>query len=483
MALACPSDAAHLQVMEGTRIPRRAGLSRRSVLSRVREAGTVQWRALQRIGRISFVGVVASAALAVFLGVMIPRAARDQILGAELDSVVALVGVLEAQETLPPMGENLSEADYDRFDSLVRGGLLSGENLRVKLWNLEGEIIYSDNRTLPGRVFTPTENLQAAMVGSPSAEVSDLSAEENDFDRDLGPRLLEFYVPVDDASGNIVGVFEIYQDYGPLESRLATIQRIVWASVVGGLSILFVFLWFLFMGTASAITREKHVAEERAEALKEVTDSRGRLLRRMVWIQEEERRHLVGDLHDGLGQALTRILFGLRGCRVRLGEPQVAAELAHLEEIVDGQTRDLRRYMAHIKPALLSDKGLAAALEAFAQDQELEAGLPIEVRVDGVPQLDDAVAVTLFRAAQETVINARKHAEASRISILLTGQDRWVELLVADDGCGSSDLQKGVGLSYMRDRVASLGGTVDITSRTGSGTTVRVRVPEGSDHG
>lgn len=444
----------------------------------------MQWRALPRIGRISLAGVVASAVLAVALGIIIPKAARDRILGAELDSMTSLVGVLEAQGTLPPMEEALAGADYKRFDGVVRGGLLGGGNLRVKLWNLEGEIVYSDYDILVGRRFPLTDDLEAALAGSASAEVNDLSAEENRFDRDLGSRLIEFYVPVHAASGEVVGVFEIYQDYGPLESRLASIQRIVWTSVAGGLSILFVFLWFLFMGTASAIVKEKRAAEARAEALKEVTDSRGRLLRRMVRIQEDERRHLVGDLHDGLGQALTRILYGLRGCRVRLEEgSQVASELTHLEELVDEQARDLRRYMAHIKPALLADRGLAAALEAFAQDQELEAGLPIEVTVDEVTQLEDAVAVTLFRAAQETVINARKHAEASHISISLTGRHHWVELVVEDDGRGSGELQEGVGLSYMRDRVASLGGTVVITSGQGSGTMVSVRVPEGSDHG
>jgi len=98
---------------------------------------------------------------------------------------------------------------------------------------LEGEIVYSDYDILVGRRFPPTDDLEAALAGSASAEVNDLSAEENRFDRDLGSRLIEFYVPVHAASGEVVGVFEIYQDYGPLESRLASIQRIVWTSVAG----------------------------------------------------------------------------------------------------------------------------------------------------------------------------------------------------------------------------------------------------------
>lgn len=455
---------------------------RDSILARLRVLGVVQWSALPRIGRISLAGVLASGVLAIALGVTIPRAAQDRILGAELDSVAALVGVLEAQKTIPSMDRALTGTSYRRFDNIVQGGLLGGQNLRVKLWNMEGRIIYSDMDSLVGRRFPLTDDLEAALAGLPSAEVSDLSAKENSFDRGLGIKLLEFYVPVHGSSGEVVGAFEIYQDYRPLEGRLASIKRVVWVSVAGGLALLFVFLWFLFMGTAAAIAKEKHAAEERAAALKEVTDSRGRLLRRMVRVQEEERRHLVGDLHDGLGQALTRVLYGLRGCKLRLGnESQIAEELGHLESLVDEQARDLRRYMARIKPALLADKGLGPALEAFAQDQELEAGFPIEVDVSGVAHLEDGAEVTLFRAAQESVMNARKHANASRITISLAQEGHWLDLVVADDGRGASLFREGMGLSYMRDRVASLGGTVDIESRAGSGTTVRVRVPEG-DH-
>ena len=69
-------------------------------------------------------------------GIIIPKAARDRILGAELDSMTSLVGFLEAQGTLPPMEEALAGGDYKRFDGVVRGGLLGGGNLRVKLWNL-----------------------------------------------------------------------------------------------------------------------------------------------------------------------------------------------------------------------------------------------------------------------------------------------------------------------------------------------------------
>ena len=133
--------------------------------------------------------------------------------------------------------------------------------------------------------------------------------------------------------------------------------------------------------------------------------------------------------------------------------------------------------MARIRPAVLEDFGLPAALEALAREHEAEWPVPIEIRIDALPELDPAVGVTLFRAAQEAVMNARKHAAPGRVTLRLSRQDGHVVLAVQDDGTGVKDLREGTGLSYLRDRVASLGGTVEVRSAQGKGTTVTVTVP------
>ncbi len=594
--------------------------------ARLRETSRVHWQALSRVGRVSVAGVAASAVLAVALGLFIPRVAEHHAIEARLDAVRSLVRILEDEGLIPPVGDHLTGPAYRAFDAVVRGGLLGGLNLRVKLWNPAGEIVYSDEPRLVGRRFPVGGGLAAAFAGRATAEPTDLTKAENRYERALAGQLLEIYVPVR-RDGEVVGAFEVYQDLGHLTTHLAAVRTAVWTAVGSGLSVLLVFLVSLFAATARTMAREHQAASDRAEDLalllatsrtlagqptleragpeavralvsrldlrcaalvlqgesrfvtadegsaavcplglaaarqacrreQEVTltgrgegalghgdpdsscsvvavpfrsgaevpgalvacrdaaralsprertllagvagqlgvaaeverlfrdlrdlgQTRARLLRRLVDAQEDERRRLVGDLHDGLGQTLTRILYGLRGSRARLrpDQAEVAAELERLESLTDEQARHLRRYMAAIRPAVLEDFGLVRALQAFGRDQEAESGIEIDVHAAPLPEPDPAVGVALFRAAQEAVMNVRKHAGARHVRIRVEARDGAVVLQVEDDGRGAADIQEGIGLTSMRDRVASLGGRVDIWSRPGAGTRVTVQVP------
>lgn len=561
-----------------------------SLTRRIRDAGRLPWRAMSRAGRASAAGVAASAILAIALGVLIPRIAEHHTIRSRLDAMRTLVRVLEGQTLIPPVFDPLTGPAYEAFDRTVRGGLLGGENLRVKLWNREGEIVYSDDRSLVGRRFTPGAALHSAFLGSASVEVSDLSDPENVRERALADQLLEYYVPLH-RGDQIVGVFEVYQDLGPLAAHMAAIRAAVWVAVGVGLTVLLAFLGFLFAATAHTLAREHQDALDRAEdlalllttaeilaseistertipavlrhlrdrlglqnarvrlegaepevseaetetqacsedavpirvsherigdlvacrqpavpltsreevllsgvaaqigaahesarlfrELRSVTEAKDHVLRRLVDAQERERRHLVGDLHDGLGQTLFRILYGLRGSRSRLRPDQfeLREEIGRLEALVDDQSRSLRRYMATITPAVLEDFGLARALQAFVAEQRAEAGIGLVLEVQQIPDLPPATGITLFRAAQEAVMNARKHAAAEHVRISLSNHDGWVVLEVEDDGRGATTIEEGVGLTYMHDRAASLGGRVDLESRPGHGTRLIVRVP------
>ncbi len=233
----------------------------------------------------------------------------------------------------------------------------------------------------------------------------------------------------------------------------------------------------LVSGVASQLGAAAESAK-RFTGLREVTAQREQLLRRLVSAQEEERRHLVGDLHDGLGQGLTRVLFGLRGARARLPDvdSDVAGELAHLESLVESQSRGLRKYMAAIRPEMLEDFGLTAAVGTLLRDLELETGLRIHSELDRVGEVESAAGLTLFRAAQEAVVNVR-HADAQNLWVRLIQDNGEVVLEVRDDGKGMAEVRRGIGLTYMEDRVTSLGGSAEIATTPGEGTTVTIRVP------
>jgi signal transduction histidine kinase len=237
------------------------------------------------------------------------------------------------------------------------------------------------------------------------------------------------------------------------------------------------------LGLLRTVAAQIGVAVENTQLfaqLCEAHDLRGSLLQRLVHAQEDERRHLVGELHDGLGQNLTRVLYGLRGTRARLDDagPDILAELRRLESIVEHQSQGLRRYLGYIAPASLERFGLAGALQSMADEQRIEAALTVHVSVDCAPTLSRDAAITLYRAAQEAVLNVRKHAGTDEVWISLEERDGRVRLVVEDQGRGTGRLDEGVGLTYMRERIESLRGSLAVSSAPGCGTRLVLSLPE-----
>jgi signal transduction histidine kinase len=226
------------------------------------------------------------------------------------------------------------------------------------------------------------------------------------------------------------------------------------------------------------------LAETFASRAAVAVDLSGRIardaLRRVVEAQEVERRRLARELHDETGQALTSILLGLKGLEERL-EGEEALEAAHeLRELVVSTLQDVRRLAVELRPTALDDFGLVAALERLAEsfgkqtgiDVDFEAALPDE-------RLPEELETALYRIVQECLTNVVKHAQATRVSVLLTSRDGIAKAVVEDDGrgFGSETLRDGgFGLIGMRERLALLGGRLEIESNE-TGTTIAAEVP------
>ncbi|QKW37989.1 sensor histidine kinase [Actinomadura sp. NAK00032] len=218
--------------------------------------------------------------------------------------------------------------------------------------------------------------------------------------------------------------------------------------------------------------------------LRRLTADLQRSRERILASREEERRRLRHDLHDGLGPTLASLAMSLDAARITLAcEPERADPL--LADVRDrlasavGEIRDL----AHgLRPPALDDLGLVAAIESFA-DGCCER---VDVRFDGEPAgLPAAVEVAAYRIAQEALTNVRLHAPASCASVRLK-RDADLRLVVADSGPGLPDAARGGGprpargLAAMREWAAEVGGSCEITSRSGGGTLVAVRLPLGA---
>lgn len=231
------------------------------------------------------------------------------------------------------------------------------------------------------------------------------------------------------------------------------------------------------------LVRQAAAAARASQLAEEVQQARQRL----VSAREEERRRIRRDLHDGLGPALSGMVFGLEAARLQLGtDPEAAAErLEVIAEQAQSVVGDVRRLVHDLRPPALDDRGLLGALRQQADGLGLE--LEVTDRSSGAApdageRLPAAVEVAAYRIASEALTNVARHAGTVRVALRLDRSGHELVLEVRDDGRGiAADRVPGVGLLAQRERAAELGGEVTVESTPGGGTTVRARLPLAGD--
>jgi two-component system NarL family sensor kinase len=230
----------------------------------------------------------------------------------------------------------------------------------------------------------------------------------------------------------------------------------------------------LVVGGAGVVLNisELRVAEARFKAL----------ARRGVESQEVERARLSRGLHEGIGQWLVSIRLQIEAGIIRLAgnaEQQQAAR-AGFERTV-GQLGDVlgevRRIAHDLRPAILDDLGLAAALGQLAREFTEHGAAPVHFAADGdaAAGLPDVVTTVLYRIAREALTNSGQHAGARRIDLTLARSKGRVVVTIADDGRGFAPPQRGIELRNMRERIQAIGGSLRIDS-SGAGTSVQANV-------
>lgn len=233
---------------------------------------------------------------------------------------------------------------------------------------------------------------------------------------------------------------------------------------------------------------ERRRTEELAAQLR-VESERVATRRLLVAAEEEERGRLSRELHDQLGQHLTALMLGLVEARrlADVGE-SVQPRLTQLEELAQAMTRDARHLALELRPPELDDVGLESAVATYVERWGARYGVTVEVAVSASPgavPVPPDVATALYRIVQEALTNVARHAQARLVSVLLDRADGEVRLVVEDDGTGF-DAQRTMararhegrlGLAGMHERATLVGGSVEVESAAGQGTTVFVRVP------
>ena len=217
-----------------------------------------------------------------------------------------------------------------------------------------------------------------------------------------------------------------------------------------------------------AIENARLQAELRAQ-LDEVRASR----KRIVAAGDSERRRIERNLHDGAQQHLVAIALKLRAAQRRQGDPAVGELLAETVAELQEAVEDLRELARGVHPAILTEEGLAAALESLAS----RSALPLTLVAAPEDRFDPEVEATAYFLVCEAVANVAKHAQASEARVSASRSHGLLVVEVADDGIGGAQPAEGSGLRGLTDRVEALGGQLRIESPSGGGTTVTAEIP------
>jgi len=231
-------------------------------------------------------------------------------------------------------------------------------------------------------------------------------------------------------------------------------------------------------GVATDITDQKNSEA----ALRAAADNLQALTRRLVEAEEAERRRIARELHDRVGQNLSALNINLDLALDAAGASPLRQRIEDSVSLVDATLQSIESVMAELRPPLLDEYGLGAALGWYAEEFSRRTGIAVALRdgKDAAADLRREAAVALFRIAQEALNNVAKHAGARQVRIELAREAEEIVIRVADDGAGfdtaAAARGKRWGMKTMRERAEAAGGRLEVDSAPGEGTIVRASV-------
>ena len=353
-------------------------------------------------------------------------------------------------------------------DDVVREDIIKGPLVRVKIWDENGTIVYSDETRLIGRQYTLDPDELAVLAGGEAVgALTDLSEPENEYE-EQAIELLEVYAAAETTSGAPL-LFEAYFQY----EGVAAAGRGLWLRFAPFSLGALVLLELLQVPLALSLARR----------LRQTQYQREHLLRRAIEATDRERRRIASDLHDGVVQDLAGVAFSLAAiARDDGNNPATSDAVRESAEQVRDAVRSLRSLLVEIYPPNLYEEGLEAALSdllATVGARGITTSLVIDAPLHGMP-LD--MSQLVYRVAQEGLRNVVTHSDATEVTVALTSSADATALEVADNGRGleggvPTEREGHLGLKALAGLAGNMGAALAIASTQGKGTTLRLEVP------
>lgn len=387
--------------------------------------------------------------------------------------------------------DELSEPAQQAMIEVFSSPALIERIVSYKIWKKGGLIVHASDPSLRGQRFEPSDDLRAAWQGKVSASFEDLNDLEDATEASLGVPLLEVYSPIHEVfSGEIIAVAEFYERAEALQIELSDARRTTWL-VVGSA---FVASGLLLIGIVrtGGRTIEMQRAELRAQlaASEKLASQNNNLRRRAITANlrataqmEQTVRRVGSDLHDGPAQHLSLAALRLDAA---FDSGNVKGARQEVRTSIDKALEEIRAISRGLALPELEELDMAGLVRRAVTERETQSGHKVELRFEGAEPrlLNYTEKLCIYRFLQEGLSNAFRHGNVETAEVTITGSAEGVCIEIKDNGAGFDldaptrlEERGGQGLIGLQDRAESIGGSMNIESYVGGGTTLTLKIP------
>ena len=396
---------------------------------------------------------------------------------------------LNLQSTLQPWKNQLDTSQLvppevaSALDSIFMNNTREAKPPVIKIWARDGTIIYSTRSEIRGQKLEIPESLTLAFSGQLAAEFDDLTSDENLLERTLFTHFLEIYVPIAlTEGGKVIAVAEMYQAADELayDIKLSKMQS---AFVLALISIIMVFVLYTIVGPASrTLVSQRHelaVQVEELNALLQTTQMLQQQIivanQNVIEVQERVLTRISADIHDGPVQLVSLALMNASKVQIPGTRELSNSAVGSLKEYLKDALAELRKLATGLSLPDLSTSDLQDVLEKAVSHHVVCTHTYVDTDIQkNLPLISGALGNCLFRFVQEGLMNSFRHAEARGQLVSARQSDGILDVTISDKGPGFNSArhfgEEKLGLWGLRCRIASVGGTLDISSKDGVGT-------------
>lgn len=386
---------------------------------------------------------------------------------------------------------------HSRLDQIFNKGPLHNKVIRFKLWDADGNILYSSDPSQLSKRFTIDGDLASAFTGSVRAKISSLHDTDNQPERELAPRLIEVYVPIYGRSKTKVDtVAEFYYSMKNLDLEIKDAKQRSWILVIVTNIGVFILLFGLVRRADQTIRQQEDDRKQQFIQLRTAFVENNRMRERLrmagantTALNEELLLRVAADLHDGPAQSIAFALLRFDEAIQANHNNSSTAETKNSERCLDEIRNALRSSLQEVRSISsgltipgITEMSLAEAARRAVRDFERRSGHAAQATIDQTLTVAPiAVKITTYRLLQESLANNWRHARESApiVSVRQTDNDVVIEIIDHGSGFDPKTATKlgRLGLTFMRERVRLLGGIFEIHSSPGHGTRIHARLP------